>query len=84
VSAEAADSGHIGVVRLFGVFLWFLVGGSREVDVLRAKEEISFGRKLFSALLVMLILIEPAALLAVSSLRMIYILNALRRGDLAH
>jgi hypothetical protein len=84
VSAEVANSGRVAILSLFAVFLWFLVSSPREVDILRAKEEISFGSKLFSAILFMLILIEPAALLAVSSLRMIYILNAIRRGDLAH
>ena len=59
------------------------------VKVGKAESNKSVGGQLGSALFILMLLASagnswPAALLAVSSLRMIYILNALRRGDLAH
>jgi len=89
VSADELDSFHISFFKLFVVCLWFLVGSSREVDSLKAESNKSVGGQLGSALFILMLLASagnswPAALLAVSSLRTIYILNALHRGDLAH
>jgi hypothetical protein len=83
------DSLRVSFFKLFVVCLWFLVGSSREVDLLKAESNTSVGGQLGSTLFVLMLLASagnswPAALLAVSSLRMIYILNALRRGDLAY